>query len=201
MFSLSMPRSACIAALALAAACASPLAWADDYGEIQRLLKAGQNEAAVTKARSLSQAKPKDPQLRFLLASAQTAAGQVDAAIDTLRALIADYPELAEPHNNLAVIYASRGEYGLARTELETAIGLNPGYATALENLGDLYARMASQQYALSARAGGNGARLSAKQRDLAQVLGTAQASPQADGAAPKASAASAGGSTGKRQR
>lgn len=170
-----MPRFACIAILA---ACASSSAWADDYGEIQRLLKSGQAEAAATKAHSLSQARPKDPQLRFLLASAQSAAGKADAAIETLRTLIADYPELAEPHNNLAVIHASRGEYGLARTELEAAIGLNPNYATALENLGDLYARMASQQYALSARAGGNGTRLAAKQRELAQALGTGQEAP-----------------------
>ena len=190
-----MPRHASkAAALALAAACASPLAWADDYGDIQRLLKAGQNEAAAAKAQSLSQARPKDPQLRFLLASAQSAAGQIDAAIDTLRALSADYPELAEPHNNLAVIHASRGEYSLARTELETAIGLDPGYATALENLGDLYTRLASQQYALSARAGGNGPRLAAKQRELAQVLGAAQTVPEVK---PKTPAASAG----KRQR
>ena len=83
---------------------------------------------------------------------------------------MSDYPELAEPHNNLAVIYASRGDYSLARTELETAISLNPGYATAFENLGDVYARLASQQYALSARAGGNAPRLAAKQRELAQV-------------------------------
>ena len=172
-----------ITALVLAAACASPLAWANDYSEVQRLLKAGQNAQAVTKAEAYIKAKPKDPQMRFLLASAQSAAGNTEQAIDTLRALASDYPELAEPHNNLAVIYASRGDYSLARTELETAISLNPSYATAFENLGDVYARLASQQYALSARAGGNAPRLAAKQRELAQVLGSAQAAPPAKAA------------------
>ena len=137
----------------------------------------------MTKAEAYIKAKPKDPQMRFLLASAQGAAGNTEQAIDTLRALVSDFPELAEPHNNLAVIYASRGDYSLARTELETAISLNPNYATAFENLGDVYARLASQQYALSARAGGNAPRLAAKQRELAQVLGSAQAAPPAKAA------------------
>ena len=181
------PKLLPLVALALACVCASPLTWANDYAEVQRLLKAGQPAQAVAKARAYVNAKPKDPQMRFLLASAQTAAGETEPAIDTLRALVSDYPELAEPHNNLAVIYASRGDYSLARTELETAISLNPGYATAFENLGDVYARLASQQYALSARAGGNAPRLAAKQRELAQVLGSAQTAPApAKAQAPK---------------
>ena len=169
-----------LVAIALAAACASPLAWANDYAEVQRLLKAGQNEQAIAKAQANVTAKPKDPQMRFLLASAQSAAGRIEPAIDTLRALVTDYPELAEPHNNLAVIYAARGEYSLARSELEMAISLNPAYATAYENLGDVYARLASQQYALAVRAGGNAPRLAAKQRELAQIFGPASAAPAA---------------------
>ncbi|ARU04490.1 hypothetical protein CCO03_07200 [Comamonas serinivorans] len=181
-------RSAPVALALLLLACASPFAWANDYSDVQRLLKSGLNEQAIVKAQAYVKAKPKDPQMRFLLSSAQSAAGQTDDAIDTLRALISDYPELAEPHNNLAVIYASRGEYNLARTELETAISLNPNYATAFENLGDVYARLASQQYALSSRAGGNAPRLATKQRDLAQVLGSAQTAPE-----PKAKASAPG--------
>ena len=57
-----------ITALVLAAACASPLAWANDYSEVQRLLKSGQNAQAVAKAEAYVKAKPKDPQMRFLLA-------------------------------------------------------------------------------------------------------------------------------------
>ena len=35
----------------------------------------------------------------------------------------------------------------MARTALESAVRINPGYAVALQNLGDVYRRMAHDQY------------------------------------------------------
>ncbi|HVO86953.1 MAG TPA: tetratricopeptide repeat protein, partial [Casimicrobiaceae bacterium] len=65
----------------------------------------------------------------------------------TFRALLSDYPELVEARNNLAVLLAQKGEYALARDELERAVQTSPDYAVAHENLGDVYARMAEEQY------------------------------------------------------
>jgi len=45
------------------------------------------------------------------------------------------------------VLYAQKGEYGLARDELEAAISAAPDYVVAYENLGDIYARLAAQNY------------------------------------------------------
>ncbi len=74
------------------------------------------------------------------------------SAIATFRALIEDYPELPEPYNNLAVLYAQRGEYDSARLALETAVRTAPNWAVARENLGDIYARLAAQEYDRAAK-------------------------------------------------
>ena len=41
----------------------------------------------------------------------------------------------------------SQSKFDQARSALEQAIKLNPNYATAHENLGDVYARLAAQEY------------------------------------------------------
>ena len=58
-----------------------------------------------------------------------------------------DFPELPEPYNNLAALYAAQSKFDQARAALEQALRLNPNYATAHENLGDVYARLAAQEY------------------------------------------------------
>jgi tetratricopeptide (TPR) repeat protein len=129
---------------------ASALAYADDYADVNRLVRAGMHADAIAKADAYLSSKPKDPQMRFLKAVAQNAMGKAPEAIATFNQLIEDFPELPEPYNNLGVIYANQGQYDKARAALEMAVRNNPNYAVAHENLGDIYARMASQSYSKS---------------------------------------------------
>jgi len=131
----------------LAAILVAPLAHADDYRDVNQLLRAGKYAEALGKADRYLADKPRDPQMRFLKGVIQTEAGKPAEAISTFVKLTEDYPELPEPYNNLAVLYASQGQYDKARAALEMAIRTNPSYATAHENLGDVYAKLASQAY------------------------------------------------------
>ncbi|AEG92630.1 tetratricopeptide repeat protein [Ramlibacter tataouinensis] len=134
--------------LALAAVLAAALpARADDYADVDQLLRSGRHVEALAKADQYLAAKPRDPQMRFLKGVVQTSAGRTQEAIATFTKLTEDYPELPEPYNNLAVLYAGQGQFDKARAALEMAIRTNPGYATAHENLGDVYAKLASQAY------------------------------------------------------
>ena len=141
--SLAAALHCACAALALAA----PLARADDYSEVTRLIRAGQLPEAMANAEQYLTAKPRDPQMRFIKGVVQTEAGKTSDAIATFTQITQDYPELPEPYNNLAVLYAGQSQFDKARAALEMAIRTNPSYATAHENLGDVYARLASQAY------------------------------------------------------
>jgi ketosteroid isomerase-like protein len=131
----------------LAAALAASAAWADDYSDVNQLLRAGKHSEALAKADQYLAGKPRDPQMRFLKGVIQTEAGRPADAIATFNKLTEDYPELPEPYNNLAVLYAGQSQFDKARAALEMAIRTNPSYATAHENLGDVYAKLASQAY------------------------------------------------------
>ena len=133
--------------LALAFACTTSIAYADDYGDVNQLLQAGKLGEAMVKADNYLATKPADPQMRFLKGVIQRNLGKQAEAIATFTKLTEDYPELPEPYNNLAVLYAGQNQFDKARAALEMAIRTNPSYATAHENLGDIYARLASQAY------------------------------------------------------
>ena len=146
--------------LALGALLASPLAQADDYGDVNQLLRLGKNAQALARADQYLANKPRDPQMRFLKGVAQTADGQSSDAMATFVQLTQDYPELPEPYNNLAVLHAGQGQYDQARAALEQAIRIQPSYGTAQENLGDVYVQLAAQAYgkALQLNAGNRAA-------------------------------------------
>ncbi len=133
--------------LALACACAALPAQADDYDEVNQMLRSGKLVEAATKVDAYLATKPRDPQMRFLKGVIQRNAGKTADAIITFTQLSQDYPELAEPYNNLAVLHAGQGQFDQARAALEMAVRANPDYATAHENLGDVYVRLASQAY------------------------------------------------------
>lgn len=122
-------------------------AQAENYADITSLLKASKPAEALTVADQRLVKTPRDPQLRFLRAVAQTDLGKTDAAIASLTELTQEYPELAEPYNNLGVLYAAQNQLDKARAALESAIRVNPAYATAHENLGDIYVRLAGESY------------------------------------------------------
>jgi ketosteroid isomerase-like protein len=143
--SLALPKT--LRLLALAAALTASAAWADDYGDVNQLLRSGKYTEAMNRADQYLIGKPRDPQMRFLKGVIQTEAGRPADAIGTFTKLTEDYPELPEPYNNLAVLYAGQSQFDKARAALEMAIRTNPSYATAHENLGDVYAKLASQAY------------------------------------------------------
>ncbi len=136
-----------LAALAAALAFSALPAHADEYGDVNALLKAGKLQEATAKADQYLAGKPRDPQMRFLKGVIQSEAGRTSEAIGTFTKLTEDFPELPEPYNNLAVLYAGQSQFDKARAALEMAIRTNPSYATAHENLGDVYAKLASQAY------------------------------------------------------
>jgi ketosteroid isomerase-like protein len=151
-------QTLCLAVLAAALLGAGAVR-ADEYGDVNQLLRTGKLPEALNKADQYLAGKPKDPQMRFLKGVILTEAGRTAEAITTFTKLTEDYPELPEPYNNLAVLYAGQAQFDKARAALEMAIRTNPSYATAHENLGDVYAKLASQAYsrALQLDAGNTG--------------------------------------------
>ena len=131
----------------MAAALSAAAAHADDYADVNILVRAGKLAEALAKADQYLASKPRDPQMRFIKGVIQTEAGKPADAIATFTQITQDYPELPEPYNNLAVLYAGQSQFDKARAALEMAIRTNPSYATAHENLGDVYAKLASQAY------------------------------------------------------
>ena len=144
--------------LAVAAVLSASSAWADDYADVSRLMRAGQYPEAQAKADQYLAGKPKDPQMRFLKGVIQTETGKTNDAIATFTQITQDYPELPEPYNNMAVLYAGQSQFDKARAALEMAIRTNPSYATAHENLGDVYAKLASQAYSKALQLDGGNA-------------------------------------------
>ncbi|HEX2546456.1 MAG TPA: tetratricopeptide repeat protein, partial [Ramlibacter sp.] len=143
---IQFPKIAGLAVLT-AALLAAGAVRADEYGDVNQLLRSGKLPEALNKADQYLASKPKDPQMRFLKGVVLTEAGRTNEAISTFQKLTEDYPELPEPYNNLAVLYAGSAQFDKARAALEMAIRTNPSYATAHENLGDVYAKLASQAY------------------------------------------------------
>ena len=131
----------------LAMALCTGTARADDYADVNQLLRQGKSAEALAKANLYVAGKPRDPQMRFLRGVILNEQGKQAEATAAFTALTQDFPELPEPYNNLAALYASQSKFDQARAALETAIKLNPNYATAHENLGDIYARLAGQAY------------------------------------------------------
>ena len=143
-------RSGFIIALRLlcaAAVLSATVVRADDYADVNVLVRTGKLAEALTRTDQYLAGKPRDPQMRFLKGVIQTEAGKPADAINTFTQITQDYPELPEPYNNLAVLYAGQSQFDKARAALEMAIRTNPSYATAHENLGDVYAKLASQAY------------------------------------------------------
>ncbi len=143
-FSISAPLASVCFAVCLSA---TGIARADEYSDVNRLMRTGQVAEASAKADQFLSTKPRDAQMRFLKGVILTEQGKPNDAISTFTKLTEDYPDLPEPYNNLAVLYAGQSQFDKARAALEMAIRTNPSYATAHENLGDVYAKLASQAY------------------------------------------------------
>jgi Flp pilus assembly protein TadD len=157
-------------------------AQADDYGDVNRLLRQGSPAEALAKADAYIAGKPRDPQMRFLRGVILTEQGRTADATLAFTQLTQDFPELAEPYNNLAALYAQQSQFDRARDALETAIRLSPAYTTAYENLGDVYARLAAQTYDRAQKLAPANGTIAPKLAALRQVFAT-----PASGALPAA--------------
>jgi Flp pilus assembly protein TadD len=161
-------------------------AHADDYADVNALLRQGKTAEALAKAEAYIAGKPRDPQMRFLRGVIQAEEGKNADALATFTQLTQDYPELPEPYNNLAALYAARSEFDKARSALEMAIKLKPDYATAHENLGDVYARLAAQSYSRAQQLEAANKTVPPKLTLVRQLFGMAQGSaPATEPAAP----------------
>jgi tetratricopeptide (TPR) repeat protein len=193
----NLSKSVALAVLS-AALLAGGIARADEYGDVNQLLRNGKLQDALNKADQYLAGKPKDPQMRFLRGVVLTEAGRGNEAIAAFQKLTEDYPELPEPYNNLAVLYAGQAQFDKARAALEMAIRINPSYATAHENLGDVYAKLASQSYSRALQLDAGNTAVPPKLaliRELFGAGGKTSASPRSGApvaatAAPAASAA-----------
>ena len=181
------PLTTLLRLMVLAAALSVCVAHADDYTEVNQLIRAGKMADAQAKADQYLATKPRDPQMRFIKGVIQRETGKAADAITTFTKLTEDYPELPEPYNNLAVLYAGQNQFDKARAALELAIRTNPSYATAHENLGDVYARLASQAYNKALQLDGNNAAVPPKMALIRELF-----NPIAKGQRPVAPAATA---------
>lgn len=189
----STPLSRSLRLLAVAAALAAALpAMADEYGDVNQLLRAGRTADALAKADQYLAAKPRDPQMRFLRGVILTESGKANDAIAVFTKLTEDFPELPEPYNNLAVLYAGQSQFDKARAALEMAIRTNPSYATAHENLGDVYARLASQAYSKALQLDGGNANLQPKLALIRELFAPGRGTRPAAGAPAAAAPAPA---------
>ena len=168
----------------LAALLAVTSAHADEYDDVNALVRSGKLAEALAKAEQYLAGKPRGPQMRFIKGVIQTEAGKPADAIATFTQITQDYPELPEPYNNLAVLYASQSQFDKARAALEMAIRTNPSYATAHENLGDVYAKLASQAYSKALQLDGGNAGVQPKLALIRTLF-----APDAKGQRPSAGA------------
>lgn len=173
-------------------------AWAqaDEYAEVNRLLRAGQFNQAMGKVDQSLATNPRDPQMRFLKGVIQTESGKPADAITTFTQLIEEFPELPEPYNNLAVLYAGQSQFDKARVALEMAIRINPNYATAHENLGDVYAKLASQAYNKALQLDSTSSGISLKLNLIRNLFNVTSGAAAATSGAPAARAAPATAAT-----
>jgi tetratricopeptide (TPR) repeat protein len=141
-------RFSCAAlACVLIALSAHALAAPEGIAEAEGLFNAGKYAEALTRTNDILAKNPNEAQPRFLKALILTQQGKEGEAITIFTQLTKDFPKLAEPYNNLAALYAAAARYNDARMALEHAVRLNPNYFVAQENLGDVYAKLAAQQY------------------------------------------------------
>jgi tetratricopeptide (TPR) repeat protein len=145
---------------------------------------------AIVVLDTLSAERPREPQARFLKGVALADSGRTDDAIAVYLSLLADFPELPEVRNNLAVLYAQKGNYEGARDELMAAILAAPDYAIAYENLGDVYTRLAGNNYEKAIARDAKNKTVPPKLKLVREVLGLRAPPPPVAASAPQPAAA-----------
>lgn len=139
--------------------------------DIRALASQERYEEARRALQSYLESQPEDESARLLEGVLLTRLQRIDEAIDAFQTLSERNPNLPEPHNNLAVLYAAEGRYEDARNALLRAISLLPDYDIARENLGDIYARLADQEYRQAYRINRSNARALGKAEKVATLF------------------------------
>lgn len=142
------------AAICLSVSCVSTLAETAD--DVQKLLAAGNYQAALQQAENGLQQNAGNRNLLLAKGFALVKLNRLDEAIgfyDQLRKVIPDDPE---PGNNLAMIFRMQKKYPQAITIFAETIQAFPAYTPAYENLGDTYIELAQSQYRQGFTATGN---------------------------------------------
>ena len=92
-------------------------------------IKTGEAEEAVSLARELHEADPKNRALRVVLAVALSAAKDFDAAIAIYRGLVEEEPRLARVWVRLSRLYILNGDREEARSAIEEGLTHSPNHA------------------------------------------------------------------------
>jgi tetratricopeptide (TPR) repeat protein len=164
-------------------------AYSKGLKDARELLAEKKYAEAIVVLDALSAERPREPQARFLKGVALADSGRTDDAIAAYLSLAADFPELPEVRNNLAVLYGQKGNYEGARDELAAAIMAAPDYAIAYENLGDVYARLAGNNYEKAIARDAKNKSAPPKLKLVREVLGM-RSPPPAAASAPQPAAA-----------
>lgn len=144
---------------------------------VQKHINRSQFAKALPLVEDYLKINPNDIPGRFMLGISLSGLSNTNEAIAVFTKLTEDAPEMAEPYNNLAVLHAKSGDLDQARLALEMAVRANPDYAVAHENLGDIYSRLAAQQYQKSQSLDAFNKPLDKKLKTLSEVV---EISPQA---------------------
>ena len=116
--------------LALAAAlCANTAVLADEYDDVNALLRSSKYAEAIAKADQYLAGKPRDPQMRFLKGVVQTEAGRPNDAIATFTKLTTAAPKSALAQLRLADAYAAVNDRAGAAAAVQRAAELEPDLA------------------------------------------------------------------------
>lgn len=99
--------------------------------------------------KTLTAAKPKDPEARLFEARLQFARGAKAKAVETLEQLVHDSPDLALAHFYLGLAYARQGESARAISAFNDTVQKNPDFIWAYVGLGELYAQQGTPKLAL----------------------------------------------------
>ena len=126
---------------------------ADEVAEVQRLMHAGDAEAALARARKGVAADPQDAKLRFLEGVILMDQQRDAEALALFQRMTEDFPELADPYNNIAALEVRAGRPLLARAALESALRNDPGHVAARTNLGDVDLMLAIEAWQQAAKA------------------------------------------------
>lgn len=140
-------------------------------------MRDGRHSDALRRINRYISQNPDDAGARFLKGVALSESGNRREAVEVFIAMTRDFPDRPEPYNNLAVLRAMDGELEAARLALLEAIRIHPSYTTAHENLGDVYAKLAAEEFSEAARLDATNTSAS---RKLAMVNGLSAPAPVA---------------------